>query len=99
MVGLGRMGANMAHRLARHGVQGLGGGPARAAVAAFTAQPGCSAADTIEALVHALPTPRVVWLMVPAGERTEAVIAELVPRLLSEDIIVDGGNADHHDLG
>jgi 6-phosphogluconate dehydrogenase len=97
MIGLGRMGANMAHRLARNGVQVIGVDPDPAAVAAFVAQPGCSAADTIEALVHALPTPRVVWLMVPAGERTEAVIAELQPRLFAEDVIVDGGNAYYKD--
>jgi len=97
MIGLGRMGANMARRLARNGVQVIGVDPDPAAVAAFTAQPGCSAADTIEALVHALPAPRVVWLMVPAGERTEAVIAELQPRLLAEDVIVDGGNAYYKD--
>src|SRR5215470_10411201 len=97
MIGLGRMGASMAHRLSRNGVRVVGVDPDPAATASFAAEPGCTAADTVEALVHALPAPRVVWLMVPAGERTEAVIAELAPRLLSEDIIVDGGNAFYKD--
>jgi 6-phosphogluconate dehydrogenase len=97
MVGLGRMGANMGRRLARGGVEVIGADPDPAAASAFAAHPGCKAVDTVEALVHALPLPRVVWLMVPAGERTEAVIAELKPRLAAEDIIVDGGNAYYKD--
>jgi 6-phosphogluconate dehydrogenase len=97
MIGLGRMGANMAHRLARHGVKVNGVDPDPNALATFAKVDGCKAVDSIEALVHALPAPRVVWLMVPAGERTEAVIAELQPRLLAEDVIVDGGNAYYKD--
>ena len=91
------MGANMAHRVARGGVRVIGVDPDSAAAAAFAAEPGCTAADSIEAMVHALPAPRIVWVMVPAGERTEAVIAELAPRLAAEDIIVDGGNAYYKD--
>jgi 6-phosphogluconate dehydrogenase len=97
MVGLGRMGANMARRLAAGGVTVAGFDPAPEARAAFAAIAQCSAADSLEALVHALPPPRIVWLMVPAGKVTEAVLAELGPRLHSEDIIVDGGNAFYKD--
>ena len=97
MVGLGRMGANMAARLARGGVRVTGYDPDPAARAALAANPGCTAVDDLEALVHALPQPRIVWLMVPAGERTETVIAELAPRLHAEDIIVDGGNSFYKD--
>lgn len=97
MVGLGRMGANMGRRLAGGGAGVTGFDPAPDARAAFAAIGHCSAADSLEALVHALPPPRVVWLMVPAGEGTEAVIAELAPRLHAEDIIVDGGNAFYKD--
>ena len=91
------MGANMAHRLARGGVRVIGVDPDSAAAASFAAVEGCTAADSIEAMVHALSAPRIVWLMVPAGERTEAVIAELSPRLAAEDVIVDGGNAYYKD--
>jgi len=49
------------------------------------------------ALIHALPSPRIVWLMVPAGQHTEETIAALAPQLLAEDVIVDGGNAFYKD--
>jgi 6-phosphogluconate dehydrogenase len=97
MVGLGRMGANMGRRLARHGVHVIGVDPDASATAAFGRTPGCATADSVEAMVHALTAPRVVWLMVPAGERTDRVIAELAPRLAAEDVIVDGGNAYYKD--
>ena len=97
MVGLGRMGANMARRLARAGVSVTGFDPDADARAAFAGVEGCDSVDSLEALTHALPPPRVVWLMVPAGERTEATIAELATRLHAEDLIVDGGNAFYKD--
>jgi 6-phosphogluconate dehydrogenase len=97
MVGLGRMGANMGRRLARNGVHVVGVDPDASAAAAFGGTAGCATADSIEAMVHALTAPRVVWLMVPAGERTDAAIAALAPRLSAEDVIVDGGNAHYKD--
>ncbi len=97
MVGLGRMGANMARRLARGGVEPVGFDPNPDARADFAAAERCRAVDTLEALMHALPPPRIVWLMVPAGEQTEETIAALAPRLLAEDVIVDGGNAFYKD--
>jgi 6-phosphogluconate dehydrogenase len=97
MVGLGRMGANMARRLAAGGVEVVGFDPDATARAAFGEFDRCTASDDLEAVVHALHAPRVVWLMVPAGERTETTLAELAPRLLSEDVIVDGGNAFYKD--
>src|SRR5437016_12056060 len=97
MVGLGRMGANMARRLARAGVGVIGFDPDADARAEFGREERCQSVDSLEALTHALPPLRVVWLMVPAGERTEATIAELATRLLAEDVIVDGGNAYYKD--
>lgn len=97
MVGLGRMGSNMGRRLARGGVHVVGVDPDAAAAAAFGRTAGCATADDMEAMVHALAAPRVVWLMVPAGERTDAAIAALAPRLTAEDVIVDGGNAYYKD--
>ncbi len=91
------MGANMARRLSAAGISVVGHDPDAAAREALLADTDCTSADTLEALVHALPSPRVVWLMVPAGERTDAVIADLAPRLSSEDVIVDGGNAFYKD--
>jgi 6-phosphogluconate dehydrogenase len=97
MVGLGRMGANMARRLARGGVNVVGFDPDAEARAALAATKGCIVVEDMEALIHALPAPRIVWLMVPAGEHTEETIAALTPRLLAEDVIVDGGNAFYKD--
>jgi 6-phosphogluconate dehydrogenase len=97
MVGLGRMGANMARRLARGGVEVIGFDPNPDARTAFATDAGCRAVEDLEALMHALAPPRIVWLMVPAGEQTEETIAALAPRLLAEDVIVDGGNAFYKD--
>src|ERR1700682_1563964 len=97
MVGLGRMGGNMAKRLARGGVEVIGFDPDADARAAFATVAGCQSGDSLEALVHALPPLRVVWVMVPCGHPTEATIAELAPRLHSEDVIGDGGNSFYKD--
>jgi 6-phosphogluconate dehydrogenase len=97
MVGLGRMGANMARRLAQGGIGVIGFDPDPDARAAFASAARCSAVDHLEALMHALPPPRIVWLMVPAGEQTEETIAALAPRLSAEDVLVDGGNAFYKD--
>jgi 6-phosphogluconate dehydrogenase len=97
MVGLGRMGANMARRLARGGIAVAGFDSDADARAALAATSGCTVVEDLTDLVHALPAPRIVWLMVPAGEVTEETIAALAPRLLAEDVIVDGGNAFYRD--
>ena len=97
MIGLGRMGANMARRLARASVEVTGFDPVAAARAALADTPGCAVVEDLAALVHALPAPRIVWRMVPAGELTEETIADLAPRLTAEDVIVDGGNAFYKD--
>jgi 6-phosphogluconate dehydrogenase len=97
MIGLGRMGANMARRLAQGGVEVIGFDPDAAARAALAGTVGCSVVEDLAALIHALPSPRIVWLMVPAGGHTEETIAALAPQLLAEDVIVDGGNAFYKD--
>ena len=97
MIGLGRMGANMARRLARSGIEVTGFDPDAHARAALAGTSGFTAVEDVAALVHALPAPRIVWLMVPAGEVTEETIADLAPRLAAEDVIVDGGNAFYKD--
>jgi 6-phosphogluconate dehydrogenase len=97
MIGLGRMGANMARRLARAGAEVVGFDPDASARTALAGTAGCSVVEDMEALIHALPAPRVVWLMVPAGEQTEETIAALAPQLSPEDVIVDGGNAFYKD--
>ncbi len=96
MIGLGRMGANMAERLLRGGHRVHGFDAVQAARDAAS-QRGIVAADSLEALVRALPAPRVLWLMVPAGEIVDATIASLLPLLAPGDIIIDGGNSYYKD--
>lgn len=96
MIGLGRMGANMAERLVRGGHRVIGFDPNADARRAVEAR-GAEAASSLGALVATLPAPRVVWLMVPAGEITDGTVAALLPLLASGDTIVDGGNANYKD--
>jgi 6-phosphogluconate dehydrogenase len=95
-VGLGRMGGNMVTRLVRAGHRVVGYDSAAAARQAV-AVAGASTAASLSALVEALRPPRVVWIMVPAGEPTETVIRELASRLQPGDAIVDGGNGSYKD--
>jgi 6-phosphogluconate dehydrogenase len=96
MIGLGRMGANMAQRLMRGGHTVVGFDPADAARAALQ-EKGADAAANLEALVAKLQAPRVVWLMVPAGAITDSTITSLAPLLAAGDTIIDGGNSNYRD--
>lgn len=95
MIGLGRMGANMVRRLARTGVRCVVHDRDPAAVRALTG-PGIEGADSLEALVRALPAPRAVWIMVPAAV-VDGVIESLAPLLAAGDIVIDGGNSWYRD--
>jgi 6-phosphogluconate dehydrogenase len=94
IVGLGRMGANIARRLMRGGHQVVGYDVAPEAVARLE---GATAAADLAALVKALAPPRTVWVMVPAGKITEAAIETLAGLLSSGDTIIDGGNSYYKD--
>lgn len=89
MVGLGRMGANMAERLRRGGQDVVG----------YDTAPGARDVDSLDELVAALSDEprRVVWVMVPAGEPTEATIRTLSGLLGPGDLVVDGGNSNNQD--
>jgi 6-phosphogluconate dehydrogenase len=91
MVGLGRMGLGMARRLGRDGHTCIGFDPGAAARKAYDDAGGTTVASLRE-LVDALPGPRVVWIMVPAGI-VDGVVAELAPLLGAGDTIVEGGNS------
>jgi 6-phosphogluconate dehydrogenase len=97
MVGLGRMGGNMARRLARAGLGVVAWDRAAGARAAIAGEERVQVVDTLPALVAALPAPRVIWLMLPAGAPTEATITELRDELAVGDVLVDGANAWYRD--
>ena len=96
MIGLGRMGANMAQRLMRGGHKVVGYDPAEAA-RALLEKNGAQTAASLEQMVAKLKAPRSVWLMVPAGEITDSTITNLVPLLAAGDTIIDGGNSNYRD--
>ena len=96
IVGLGRMGGNMARRLVSGGVRVVGF-DADASVRRALAAESIAEAGSPAELVAALRAPRVVWLMVPAGDPTERTIETLAASLAQGDLIVDGGNANYKD--
>jgi 6-phosphogluconate dehydrogenase len=96
MIGLGRMGANMAQRLMRGGHKVVGYDPAEAA-RALLEKNGAQTAASLEQMVAKLKAPRAIWLMVPAGEITDSTITNLVPLLAAGDTIIDGGNSNYRD--
>lgn len=96
MVGLGRMGANMAERLVRGGHRVHGYDPGASARTSAQAK-GIVTVDTLATLVSALPSQRVVWLMVPAGTIVDDTLAQLLPLLQAGDIVIDGGNSYYKD--
>ena len=83
IVGLGKMGGNMRARLREHDVT----------VTGFDRDPDVRDVDSLQEMVDALPSPKVVWVMVPAGEPTRATIEELSGLLSAGDVIIDGGNS------
>jgi 6-phosphogluconate dehydrogenase len=87
LIGLGKMGGNMAERVRRAGHQVVG----------YDRAPGKRDVDSLQALVDTLEAPRVVWVMVPAGEPTRSTVRELGQLLESGDVIVDGGNSKFSD--
>jgi 6-phosphogluconate dehydrogenase len=96
MVGLGKMGSNMAARL-RAGGHAIVAFDRNADAVAGAVTAGATGADSLEALVAALDAPRAVWVMVPAGDPTEATITALSKLLSAGDTIVDGGNSFYKD--
>ncbi|HMM83104.1 MAG TPA: decarboxylating 6-phosphogluconate dehydrogenase [Terrimesophilobacter sp.] len=83
LVGLGRMGSNMRTRLQEHGIE----------VTGYDTNPPVTDVGSLDDLVRELPSPRIIWVMVPAGEITHSVIKELVGLMADGDLIIDGGNS------
>jgi 6-phosphogluconate dehydrogenase len=96
IVGLGRMGGNMAERLLRGGHRVFGFDPSREAVERVV-KSGGTGAGSLSELVAQMSAPRAVWIMVPAGEPVDQTIATLAPLLSQGDTIIDGGNSNYKD--
>jgi 6-phosphogluconate dehydrogenase len=96
MIGLGKMGANMARRLLRNDHHVVGYDLDTTAVATLEADGGSGAAS-LGALVDRLDPPRICWMMVPAGTPVDATLDDLLPLLETGDVVVDGGNSNYKD--
>jgi 6-phosphogluconate dehydrogenase len=96
MVGLGRMGANLVRRAMADGHSAVVYDHQTPAVDALVAE-GATGATSMAELVAALPAPRTVWVMVPAGHITESVVTDLIDLLSPGDCIIDGGNSYYRD--
>ncbi|HEY6256485.1 MAG TPA: NAD(P)-binding domain-containing protein, partial [Xanthobacteraceae bacterium] len=96
VIGLGRMGANIVRRLQRGGHECVAY-DADAAVVARLAAEGLPALPSLSAFLQGLKPPRVVWVMVPAGAPTQAMISRLGELLQRDDVIIDGGNTFYQD--
>lgn len=97
MVGLGRMGGNMARRLRRGGVEVVGYNRSHEVTRALAEEAGILPARSLAEAVEQLAPPRVLWLMVPAGAATEQQIEQALPLLAPGDVVVDGGNSNYKD--
>ena len=83
LIGLGKMGFNMRERMRNGGIE----------VTGFDRNPDVTDVASVDELIAALPTPRIVWVMVPSGEITDAVVTELGEKLSPGDMVIDGGNS------
>lgn len=96
LIGLGRMGGNIARRLMRDG-HSVAVYDVDAKARQALADDGATAVDSLAGFLEALPAPRAVWVMVPAGDITEKTVQELAGLLEKGDTIIDGGNSNWHD--
>jgi 6-phosphogluconate dehydrogenase len=96
MIGLGKMGGNMAQRLLRGGHQVVAYDRSAEAVKTHVGY-GAEGARNLKDAVGKLTGPRIVWLMVPAGAPVDASLDELLPMLDEGDIVIDGGNSNFHE--
>src|SRR5579871_6525676 len=96
VIGLGRMGGNIARRLMKHGHQCVVFDTSHDAVLELSKE-GATAAADLRQLVSLLTPPRAIWLMLPAGKITEQTVVEISALLDAGDIIIDGGNSFYRD--
>ncbi|HEX9219575.1 MAG TPA: decarboxylating 6-phosphogluconate dehydrogenase [Gemmatimonadaceae bacterium] len=96
MIGLGRMGGNMSERLVKGGHEVVVYARKAEEVQRYVSK-GATGASGLSDVTSKLKTPRIVWIMVPAGKPVEETIASLLPGLTKGDVIIDGGNSNYRD--
>jgi 6-phosphogluconate dehydrogenase len=96
MIGLGRMGGNMSERLMKGGHEVVVYDRTAEVTQRYVSQGAIGAASPSE-ITSKLKSPRIVWIMVPAGKPVDDMIASLLPGLAKGDVIIDGGNSNFHD--
>ena len=96
MIGLGKMGGNMVERLMKHGHSLVAFDRDPATVAKYQGL-GAAGAKDLADIVRQMPSPRVIWIMVPAGKPVDSTIDTLLPLLAKGDILIDGGNSFYKD--
>lgn len=96
MIGLGKMGLNLVRNLRDHDVEVVTY-DLNASARETAKETGAKIADSLQNLVEQLPTPKIVWSMVPAGVPTESTLTSLLDLLDAEDIVIDGGNSFYQD--
>jgi 6-phosphogluconate dehydrogenase len=97
MIGLGRMGGNMARRLLRGGHRIVGYNRSPQATQELAVEAGLTPAYSLDEVLGLLPKPRHIWVMVPAGEATESTLLELSQHLETGETLIDGGNSNYKD--
>ncbi len=97
IVGLGRMGANIARRLCRADIHAVGYDAAADAVESLAGEAGFQPAFSLDALLLALKAPRTVWCMLPAGEPTQRLMDHLYAKLVPGDRVIDGANGHYRE--
>jgi len=97
IAGLGRMGANMVRRLRRGGIEVTAFNRTAAVTDDLVAEVGIAPSYSLEQLVESLSPPRVLWLMLPAGDVTQQAIDKVLPLLSPGDVLVDGANSYYKD--
>jgi 6-phosphogluconate dehydrogenase len=96
MIGLGRMGGNMSERLIKGGHEVVVYARKAEEVQRYVSK-GATGASSMSDVTSKLKSPRIVWIMVPAGKPVEETIASLLPGLTKGDVIIDGGNSNYRD--
>lgn len=97
IIGLGKMGANMARRLRRADIEVVGYDHHPETINQLEQEEGMLPAKDVADAVSQLSAPRIVWMMVPSGDPTENLLQELKGYLSEGDIVIDGGNSNYHE--